>query len=83
MLMIHHITVMLLFLLPDGVGVDHVVKPQDVQTEQAHNQSVHSRHQPEDGHTQHHELTQCRLMGDYSRGRNSLSSHVTTDAAGI
>lgn len=39
-----------LFLLPDGVGVDRIIEPQDVQTEQAHNQSVHSRHQPGDTH---------------------------------
>lgn len=36
----------LLFLLPYRVGVDCVIVPQDIQTEQAHNQGVHCRHQP-------------------------------------
>lgn len=41
-----------LFLLPDRVGVDRIIEPQDVQAEQTNNQGVHSRHQPGDGHTQ-------------------------------
>lgn len=37
-------SVSFLFLLPDRVGVDCVIVPQDVQTEQAHNQRVHCGH---------------------------------------
>ncbi len=43
-----------LFLLPDGVGIDDIIKPQDVQTEKPHDQRVHCRHQPADGHTHTH-----------------------------
>lgn len=43
-----------LFLLPDGVGVDRIIEPQDVQTEKPHNQGVHSWHQSGDEHTHIH-----------------------------
>lgn len=45
-----------LFLLPDGVGVDRIIEPQDVQTEKPHNQGVHSWHQSGDEHTHIHKV---------------------------
>lgn len=41
------------FLLPDRVGVNSIIKPQDVQTEQPHDQGMHSGHQPGDKQNTH------------------------------